>query len=98
MARLREEKMDLVVLDLSMPEMDGVTVIREMKDDARLAAIPIIVITAQHPERAAAQSGLRLSLERASSASTTETLNYLQALVAALPLRGLPSTADARES
>ncbi|MCL5952447.1 MAG: ATP-binding protein [Chloroflexi bacterium] len=98
LARLREEKMDLVVLDLSMPEMDGVTVIREMKDDARLAAIPIIVITAQHPERAAAQSGLRLSLERASSASTTETLNYLQALVAALPLRGLPSTADARES
>lgn len=95
LAHLRGESIDLVLLDLAMPEVDGLQVIAAMKADPALAAIPVIVITAQDPGPAS-NAGLFLELSRGSNASTTETLNYLQALVAALPLRGLPEPADAR--
>jgi DNA-binding response OmpR family regulator len=36
---------DLVVLDVVMPEMDGVDVYKEMKKSARTAHIPIVIIT-----------------------------------------------------
>lgn len=37
---------DLVLLDLVMPDMSGFEVITAMKDDARLASVPIILLTA----------------------------------------------------
>lgn len=43
---LRSQKFDLVLLDLLMPEVDGFEVLRRMKEDAALRAIPVIVITA----------------------------------------------------
>lgn len=95
LARLRSEKIDLVLLDLAMPGVDGLQVIREMKGDPALAAIPIVVITAQHPEVAPVPDGLVIELTRGRHSSPTETLNYLQALIAALPMRGLPETAAA---
>ncbi len=90
LARLRSEQIDLVLLDLSMPEMDGIAVLKEMKADPSLAAIPVIVTSAQQPEAASAADQLFVQLHRPTHASTTETLNYLQALIDALPLRGLP--------
>ncbi len=98
LARLRSEKIDLVLLDLFMPDIDGKRVLEKMKDDPALADIPVIVITAQHPERAATERGLFLQLSRTANASATETLNYLQALIEALPLRGLPTKAGAPAS
>lgn len=38
---------DIVLLDISMPEMDGFEVCRRMKEDARLREIPVIFISAQ---------------------------------------------------
>jgi twitching motility two-component system response regulator PilG len=35
----------LILLDLSMPRMDGFTVLRHLKSKAALAAIPVIVLT-----------------------------------------------------
>ncbi len=43
---LREVVPDLVLLDISLPEMDGTDVLRKMKEDPRLAAIPVIALTA----------------------------------------------------
>lgn len=37
---------DLVIMDLSMPEMDGWTAIRLIKSDKRTSAIPLIALTA----------------------------------------------------
>lgn len=44
MARL--EKPDLILMDLSLPRMDGWAATREIKGDPELASIPIIALTA----------------------------------------------------
>jgi len=91
LARLHSEPVDLVLLDLMMPEVNGLMVLQEMKADPALAHIPVIVISAQYPETIVGEGGLSLKLLRPQSASISETLNYLQALVGAMPVRGLPS-------
>jgi signal transduction histidine kinase/DNA-binding LacI/PurR family transcriptional regulator/AraC-like DNA-binding protein len=45
MAALAESRPDLVLLDLSMPEMDGFAVLEAMQADRALAEIPVIVVT-----------------------------------------------------
>ena len=44
---------DLVVLDLMMPLVDGVQVLKAMKGDPVLAAIPVVVLSAVVRERPA---------------------------------------------
>lgn len=43
---LKEIVPDLVLLDISLPEMDGTDVLRKMKEDPRLASVPVIALTA----------------------------------------------------
>ncbi len=43
---MRARKIDLVLLDIMMPEMDGYEVLKIVGDDSELRNIPIIVITA----------------------------------------------------
>ncbi len=45
LARLQQEQFDLVLLDITMPEMDGFTVLQTMKADARLRELPVILIS-----------------------------------------------------
>jgi CheY-like chemotaxis protein len=44
----------VILLDLMMPVMDGWTFRQEMMKDASLSAIPVVVMTAATPARAAA--------------------------------------------
>ena len=44
---IRQVKPDLVLLDLMMPDMDGWEVYQQMKIDASLRDIPVIVVTAK---------------------------------------------------
>lgn len=46
LALLRENTVSLVLLDLRLPNLDGWSVLREIKHDPDLAAIPVIVLTA----------------------------------------------------
>jgi len=46
LASLAERPADIVLTDLMMPVMDGPEMIRRMRDDPKLAAIPIILMTA----------------------------------------------------
>ena len=40
------EAVDLILMDIHLPDMDGISVVREMKSDARTSAIPILALTA----------------------------------------------------
>ncbi len=46
MEKARSERVDLVCLDISMPEQSGVRFYRNLKDDPKLSAIPVVVVTA----------------------------------------------------
>lgn len=43
---LRRERPDLVLLDVSLPEMDGTEVVRNIRADANLRSLPVIALTA----------------------------------------------------
>ena len=47
LAKLRQDKPDLVLLDLMMPDMDGWEVYQQMKADKKTKDIPVIVVTAK---------------------------------------------------
>ena len=44
---MRQEKPDLILLDLMMPGIDGWEVYRQMRADKELAEIPVIIVTAK---------------------------------------------------
>lgn len=40
----------LVLLDLKMPRMDGLQVLKRMKSDARTMKVPVVMLTSSHEE------------------------------------------------
>ena len=42
---VRSAQYDLVVSDVDMPRMDGIQLVRQIKDDARLKAIPVVIVS-----------------------------------------------------
>lgn len=47
---VRDEKPNLVVLDIMLPDLDGLSICRMLRNDAATAEIPIIMITARSTE------------------------------------------------
>ena len=87
---LGEEQVDLLLLDLLMPGMNGMEVLREMKRDERLARVPVIMISGQYPVGLTSSQPLSLQLFRQESASLAETFNYLERLLEAMPKGKMP--------
>jgi two-component system response regulator len=50
-ARAGAEYPRLVLLDLKLPKIDGLAVLRELKKDARTRLIPIVILTSSREER-----------------------------------------------
>jgi len=46
LAGLPKDKPDLVLLDISLPEMDGSEVLRRIRGDGQLRTLPVIALTA----------------------------------------------------
>jgi two-component system cell cycle response regulator len=47
LARAAAEKPDLIVLDITMPVMDGVTMLGKLRQDPAFKATPVIMLTAE---------------------------------------------------
>ena len=47
LAALEKEKPALILLDIMMPEMDGLEVLTRLKEDPSTASIPVILLTAK---------------------------------------------------
>lgn len=45
MKLIRETKPDIILLDLQMPVKSGLEVLQELKDDAELSKIPVVVLS-----------------------------------------------------
>ena len=45
LAKARSDKPDAIVLDIMMPEKDGFTTCRELKEDPGTACIPVLILT-----------------------------------------------------
>ena len=45
MEQILKNHPDLITLDITMPEMTGVKTYRTLKEDAKLKAIPVIIVT-----------------------------------------------------
>jgi two-component system chemotaxis response regulator CheY len=61
--KMARAKVDMVITDLNMPEMDGITLIRELRGKADYKFVPIVMLTTESQEakkqegRAAGASG-----------------------------------------
>ncbi|PBC09429.1 response regulator [Mesorhizobium sp. WSM3859] len=51
LAKARELTPDLILLDIMMPKLDGISVVRMLKQDTSLLAIPVILVTAKADTR-----------------------------------------------
>ena len=49
--KVKENKIDLIILDISMPELNGLEVLKQLKSDEQLRYIPVIMVTAKDEER-----------------------------------------------
>jgi len=49
------EKPDLIILDITMPVMDGVTMLTKLRENAELQAIPVVMLTAESSRENIAQ-------------------------------------------
>jgi len=67
--KARNNKVDLIILDLMLPKMDGYKVCRMLKFDKKYKHIPIIMFTARDKE-----SDLKLGAEVGANAYLTKTL------------------------
>ena len=46
LALAREHKPDLILMDIQLPEISGLEVTKWLKEDAELASIPVVAVTA----------------------------------------------------
>lgn len=51
-----ERAPDAVVMDVRMPGMSGLSVLRRLREDERLAAVPVLLVSAEHDNEAVARA------------------------------------------
>jgi two-component system, chemotaxis family, chemotaxis protein CheY len=50
LAQMNAHSIGLVLLDINMPVMNGITLLHRMQDDARLRDIPVVLVTSEGSE------------------------------------------------
>ncbi|MDX6414750.1 MAG: hypothetical protein QOH23_2160 [Gaiellaceae bacterium] len=63
LASVMERKPDLAVLDISMPELDGLEVLRRLRADSATSGLPVVLLSAR-----AQEADVKLGFELGASA------------------------------
>jgi signal transduction histidine kinase/CheY-like chemotaxis protein len=84
LALMRAEPPDLLVLDLSMPVVDGVAVLEQMAADPTLRPIPVIVVSAKASGENTMRTGTTLALHQSAGFELGDAMRALNALVQTL--------------
>jgi DNA-binding response OmpR family regulator len=90
-AQAYKEHPNLIILDLGLPAGDGFVVLDRLREDDRLSAIPVVVLTARDPqsnERRALESGAAAFFQK--PADNAELLEVIRATLSQEGA-GLPS-------
>ena len=66
------EKPDLIILDIMMPEVSGLDILRQMRQDAELARIPVVVVSAK-----SMPADIRNGMEAGASTYLTKPVGFL---------------------
>ena len=83
LAKLRSEQFDFVVSDWNMPNMDGLTMLQNIRADPALAKLPVLMVTAEAKKEniiAAAQAGANGDLRAHGKLETALTTQLARAL------------------
>jgi CheY-like chemotaxis protein len=72
-AMMTTEKPDIVLLDIMMPEISGLDILRQMRRDPALANMPVIVVTAK-----SMPSDIKNGMEAGASTYLTKPVGYLE--------------------
>ncbi len=81
LAAMRRRRPDLILLDMHLPDIDGMELLRQVKEDADLADIPVVVVSADampaQVEAALAAGALRYLTKPVSVATLLATVDEL---------------------
>lgn len=69
---LSQEKPDLVILDVMMPDISGLEVLRHIRSHPELAAIPVIIVSAK-----SMPGDIKIGLEAGASMYLTKPVGFL---------------------
>ena len=83
LGRLRAQPVDVVLLDMGMPDGDGQWLISELKQEPQLSSIPIIGVSGQMVEDSLHSKSVSIACQ--DGFTTSETLHYLKSLLAVVP-------------
>ncbi len=72
MTLIAQEQPDLIILDIMMPDVSGLDVLRYIRKDAALASIPVVVVSAK-----AAAADIRAGLEAGATVYLTKPVSYV---------------------
>lgn len=70
---MMEEKPDIVLLDIMMPEISGLDILRQMRQDPALANIPVVVVSAK-----SMPADIRNGMEAGASTYLTKPVGFLE--------------------
>ena len=85
---IASEKPDLIILDIMMPEVSGLDILRHMRQDQQLADIPVVVVSAK-----SMPADIRHGMEAGASTYLTKPVGFLdlkQAVERALDKQSRP--------